>query len=154
MPLFMYRCPKTGYRVQGFSAEDISEDHHIYEPVTCLACRQVHHVGQLTFEPNAYRESMGEHPPLPVCQALNDQRHLSLSVDLRLTFSGAKADIDQITVNARDFMSARPSYVSKNLKRSRCKKRKKIKPQRRSGGDRQETGVPPSSAHVAFYLAN
>jgi hypothetical protein len=23
----MYRCPKTGYRVQGFSAEDISEDH-------------------------------------------------------------------------------------------------------------------------------
>jgi len=44
MPLFMYRCPKTEYRVQGFSAEDISEDHHIYEPVTCPACRQVHHV--------------------------------------------------------------------------------------------------------------
>ena len=55
---------------------------------------------------------MGEHPPLPVCQALNDQRHLSLSVDLRLTFSGAKADIDQITVNARDFMSARPNSES------------------------------------------
>ena len=34
MPLFMYRCPKTGYRVQGFSAEDTSEDHHTYEPVT------------------------------------------------------------------------------------------------------------------------
>ena len=44
----MYRCPKTGYRVQGFSAEDISEDHHIYEPVTCPACRQVHHVNPRT----------------------------------------------------------------------------------------------------------
>jgi hypothetical protein len=39
---------KTGYRVQGFSAEDISEDHHIYEPVTCPACRQVHHVNPRT----------------------------------------------------------------------------------------------------------
>ena len=48
MPLFMYRCPKTGYRVQGFSAEDISEEHHIYEPVTCPACRQVHHVNPRT----------------------------------------------------------------------------------------------------------
>jgi hypothetical protein len=25
MPLFMYRCPYTGYRVQGFVAEDTSE---------------------------------------------------------------------------------------------------------------------------------
>jgi predicted nucleic acid-binding Zn ribbon protein len=32
MPLFMYRCPKTGYRVQGFVAEDTSEDQHVYEP--------------------------------------------------------------------------------------------------------------------------
>jgi len=48
MPLFMYRCPKTGYRVQGFVAEEISEDHHVYEPVTCPACRQVHHVNPTT----------------------------------------------------------------------------------------------------------
>ena len=41
MPLFMYRCPYSmyrcpysGYRVQGFVAEDTSEDGHIYEPVT------------------------------------------------------------------------------------------------------------------------
>jgi hypothetical protein len=32
MPLFMYRCPITGYRVQGFVAEDTSEDCHVYEP--------------------------------------------------------------------------------------------------------------------------
>jgi hypothetical protein len=44
MPLFMYRCPQTGYRVQGFSAEDTSEDRHVYEPVTCPVCHQIHHV--------------------------------------------------------------------------------------------------------------
>jgi len=48
MPLFMYRCPKTGYRVQGFCAEDISEDHHVYEPVTCPVCREIHHVNPTT----------------------------------------------------------------------------------------------------------
>lgn len=34
MSLFMYHCPKTGYRVQGFVAEDTSEDQHVYEAVT------------------------------------------------------------------------------------------------------------------------
>jgi hypothetical protein len=48
MPLFLYRCPKTGHRVQGFVAEDTSEDQHVYEPVTCLACRQIHHVNPTT----------------------------------------------------------------------------------------------------------
>ena len=48
MPLFMYRCPATGYRVQGFSAEDVSEDHHVYEPVTCPVCGQIHHVNPAT----------------------------------------------------------------------------------------------------------
>ena len=44
MPLFVYRCPKTDFWVQGFSSEDTSEDHHIYEPVTCPICHQIHHV--------------------------------------------------------------------------------------------------------------
>ena len=48
MPLFIYRCPQTGHRVQGFVAEDVAEDHHVYEPVTCLACRQIHHVNPTT----------------------------------------------------------------------------------------------------------
>jgi hypothetical protein len=48
MPLFIYRCPTTGYRVQGFASEDVVEDHHVYEPVTCLACRQIHHVNPTT----------------------------------------------------------------------------------------------------------
>jgi hypothetical protein len=44
----MYRCPVTGYRVQGFSAEDTSEDRHTCEPVTCPACHQIHHVNPAT----------------------------------------------------------------------------------------------------------
>jgi hypothetical protein len=48
MPLFMYRCPYSGYRVQGFVAEDTSEDGHIYEPVTCPVCHQIHHVNPHT----------------------------------------------------------------------------------------------------------
>jgi hypothetical protein len=48
MPLFMYRCPQTGYRVQGFVAEDTSEDSHVYEPVTCPVCHQIHHVNPHT----------------------------------------------------------------------------------------------------------
>jgi hypothetical protein len=48
MPLFVYRCSKTGYRVQGFVAEDTSEDGHVYEPVTCPVCQQIHHVNPHT----------------------------------------------------------------------------------------------------------
>ena len=48
MPLFIYRCPKTGARVQGFAAEDVSEDRHSYEPVTCPVCHQIHHVNPAT----------------------------------------------------------------------------------------------------------
>ena len=48
MPLFIYRCPTTGYRVQGFSAEDTSENRHTYEPVTYPVCHQVHYVNPVT----------------------------------------------------------------------------------------------------------
>jgi hypothetical protein len=42
MPPFLYRCPNTGYRVQGLVAEDVSEDPESYEAVTCTACQRVH----------------------------------------------------------------------------------------------------------------
>jgi hypothetical protein len=48
MLLFLYRCPKTGHRVQGFSADDVSKDTHIYEPVVCTVCKQIHHVNSAT----------------------------------------------------------------------------------------------------------
>jgi hypothetical protein len=39
---FLYRCPNTGYRVQGFIAEDVSDEAEDYRAITCLACHQVH----------------------------------------------------------------------------------------------------------------
>jgi hypothetical protein len=48
MPLFVYRCPTTGYRVQGFSAEDVSVNTHTYEPVACPLCKRTHQVNPAT----------------------------------------------------------------------------------------------------------
>ena len=40
---FLFRCPITGTEVQGFLAHETpSEDPNSFEPVTCLACGQVH----------------------------------------------------------------------------------------------------------------
>jgi hypothetical protein len=48
MPLFIYRCPTSGYRVQGFSGEDVSVNTHTYEPVVCVMCKRTHHVNPAT----------------------------------------------------------------------------------------------------------
>ena len=48
VPLFIYRCPNTGYLVQGFSAEDVSVDAHTYEPVPCPVCKGYHSVNPAT----------------------------------------------------------------------------------------------------------
>jgi hypothetical protein len=48
MPLFTYRCPKTGQFVQAFSAEDVSEDTYTYEFIRCALCRQIHRVNPAT----------------------------------------------------------------------------------------------------------
>ena len=47
MPPFTYRCPNTGYQVQGFVADDPT-DENTFEAVTCLACAQVHLVNPKT----------------------------------------------------------------------------------------------------------
>ena len=47
MPLFIYRCPKTRRLVQGFLRRT-SEDQHVYEPMTCPVCHQVHYVTPAT----------------------------------------------------------------------------------------------------------
>ena len=41
MPTFLYRCPITGFKVQGYSAEETS-DENVYEAVTCIMCSRVH----------------------------------------------------------------------------------------------------------------
>jgi len=48
VPLFVFRCPNTGKQVQGFSAEDVSKEAHVYEPVRCIACQYLHHVNPAT----------------------------------------------------------------------------------------------------------
>jgi hypothetical protein len=48
MATFIFRCPFTSQRVQGWSAEGVSDDGDVYLPVECAACRGVHHVNPST----------------------------------------------------------------------------------------------------------
>jgi hypothetical protein len=48
MAPFLYRCPNTGLRVQGFIAQEVPEDTDTFETITCLACRQIHLVNPAT----------------------------------------------------------------------------------------------------------
>jgi hypothetical protein len=49
MGAFLYRCPSTGLRTQGWIADDPTErDDDAYEPVTCIACTRVHLVNPKT----------------------------------------------------------------------------------------------------------
>jgi hypothetical protein len=49
MAAFIYRCPNTGFRVQGWVADDWSADNgETYEAVKCLACQQLHFVNPKT----------------------------------------------------------------------------------------------------------
>ena len=48
MAAFIYRCPHTKLRVQGFVANEITENTNTYEPVTCIMCQKVHHVNPFT----------------------------------------------------------------------------------------------------------
>ena len=50
MVTVLYRCPNTGFRVQGYPAEDESVDHDGHVPVTCLVCKLMHFVNPKTGE--------------------------------------------------------------------------------------------------------
>ncbi len=39
---FVYRCPTTGHRVQGFVRAPAPDDASTYETVTCTVCNRVH----------------------------------------------------------------------------------------------------------------
>jgi hypothetical protein len=43
---FLYRCPNTSYRVQGFVADEVDPD--TYQQITCIICQQVHFVNPVT----------------------------------------------------------------------------------------------------------
>ncbi len=49
MATFLYRCPVTGYRVQGFVASEPNQNEDdVFWPVTCAVCAQVHLVNPKT----------------------------------------------------------------------------------------------------------
>jgi hypothetical protein len=51
MPPFLFRCPNTGLRVQGFVAEETPNDDFDSDlPVRCLSCHQTHLVDLKTGE--------------------------------------------------------------------------------------------------------
>jgi hypothetical protein len=50
MPPFVYRCPNTGFHVQGFAPEDEESEgsDDVLVGVTCLMCGSVHLVNPKT----------------------------------------------------------------------------------------------------------
>jgi hypothetical protein len=44
----VFLCPNTGIRVQGWFADNGSEDADTYQPMSCLACQRVHLVNPAT----------------------------------------------------------------------------------------------------------
>jgi hypothetical protein len=52
MPTFVYQCPTTGFKVQGyvegFVADNPARDEEAFEPVTCTICTRVHLVNPKT----------------------------------------------------------------------------------------------------------
>jgi hypothetical protein len=49
MAPFIFRCPNTGYNVQGLAPDNGAKNGlENYESVTCLACQQIHYVNPKT----------------------------------------------------------------------------------------------------------
>ena len=45
---FLYRCPDTGQNVQGWSADEATDDDDTYQSFPCIACTPVHLVNLKT----------------------------------------------------------------------------------------------------------
>ena len=45
---FLYRCPNTGQNVQGWSADELTDDDDTYQSFECTACTRVHLVNLKT----------------------------------------------------------------------------------------------------------
>ena len=52
MAAFVYQCPTTGYKVQGYveeiAATDPTRSDDVYEPLTCTLCQRIHLVNPKT----------------------------------------------------------------------------------------------------------
>lgn len=47
---FLFRCPATGLQVQGWAADDVSDQDGAFVTVACTACLQSHFVNVRTGE--------------------------------------------------------------------------------------------------------
>jgi len=47
MAPFIFRCPNTGFSVQGWAADD-QTDAETFEPVVCALCTRTHMINQQT----------------------------------------------------------------------------------------------------------
>ena len=45
---FLYRCPNTGQNVQGWSADEGTDDDDTHQSFQCIACTRVHLVNLKT----------------------------------------------------------------------------------------------------------
>jgi hypothetical protein len=50
MPPFIYRCPNMGYRVQGYTPNEVAEDNKTFEGILCAMCQRIHLVNPATGE--------------------------------------------------------------------------------------------------------
>jgi hypothetical protein len=48
MPAILYRCPNTGYQVQGWVEDDLVAADISYTAISCLACGRLHLVNPKT----------------------------------------------------------------------------------------------------------
>jgi hypothetical protein len=48
MAPFLFRCPITGQTVQGWSADDVTDDDESYQSFECTACTRTHLVNLKT----------------------------------------------------------------------------------------------------------
>ena len=49
MTVFVYRCPNTGQKVQGWTDDPpVADDPEAYQSVTCIACSRLHWVNPRT----------------------------------------------------------------------------------------------------------
>jgi hypothetical protein len=45
---FLYRCPNTGQNLQGWSADEVTDEDDTYQSFRCMACTRVHLVNLKT----------------------------------------------------------------------------------------------------------
>jgi hypothetical protein len=70
MATFLFQCPNTGFRVQGYSPDQKSDDENEYVIVNCHVCNRVHLVDPSTGKVVGGVEMIGDWAIEPIVAAL------------------------------------------------------------------------------------